>query len=347
MVDRLINTSEKRGIDETKYIKNDEQPEMEELEDELEPIEKTTPEELTKQIDTKELHKDEEQEYLMKALNESDPNLIAWVKYNAIGLKQKEGKKLTKNEKLYLKDMKALYDLEQQKANKETAKEADNEEKKEEVMQEYNKTKELNPQKIDSVIVNDTKQTLRGGDSLPKVLKFAFLMKKAKKKGGKILVKVTRDRRVLLEWTNKELSFVEFWVIDEKGNNIPEVTRFSEYKYNYEGSPIPVLFAIQGYAEGYDFFDNLGKDITSEMVSRIASRARHAGFLEGVRLQDKQAKKGLFDSLPLPVLMIAIIGMCIVMIYFLYMMYDDMTTMRLMIESLKTAAQTGAIVVGR
>ena len=345
MVKRLINTSKKRGIDESKYIKDDEEAEMGELEeDNL--IEETTPEQLTKEIDTKDLHKDEEQEYLMKALNDSDPNLVAWVKYNALGLKQKEGKKLSKEETLYLTDMNKLYELERQNELKENAKEIDNEEKKEEVMKEYNKTKKLEPTKIDKVIVNTEKQTLRGGDSIPKILKFAFLMKKAKKKGGKILVKVTRDRQVLLEWTNKELSFVEFWVTDEKGNQIPEVTRFSEYKYNYEGSPIPVLFAIQGYAEGFDFFDNFRKDITSEMVSRIASRARHAGFLEGVRLQDKQAKKNPFENIA-PYLPIIIIVMCVAMIYFLYMMYEDQTKMLEAIASLKNAAQAGAIVVGR
>ena len=341
MAKRLINTSEKRGIDETKYTQEDE---MEELDEDI--TETITPEELTKEIDTKEIHKDEEKEYLLKALeNESDPNLIAYIKYNAIGLKEKEGKKLSKDEKLYLEDMKKLYELEQQKELNETAKERDNEEKKQEVMQEYEKTKELNPSKIDKVIVSNEKQTLKGGDSIPKILKFAFMMKKAKKKGGKILVKVTRDRRVLLEWTNKELSFVEFWVTDEKGNNIPEVTRFSEYKYNYEGSPIPVLFAIQGYAEGYDFFDNFRKDITSEMVSRIASRARHAGFLEGVRLQDKQSKANPLDNI-LPYLPIIIIIMCIAMIYFLYMMYQDQTKILEAISSLKNAAQAGAIVVG-
>jgi len=240
-------------------------------------------------------------------------------------------------------DMNAMYDAEKKQEESETGKLVENEEAKKRVMEEYEKTRSIYPERIDSVLENN-KSRLRGADSLPKILKFAFLMKKAKKKGGKILVKVTRDRQVILEWTLKELNFVEFWVKDEKGNMIPEVTRFNEYKYNYEGSPIPVLFAIQGYAEGFDFFDNFRKDITSEMVSRIASRARHAGFLEGVRLQEKGQKKDTLTEL-MPYIMIGIALIMIVVAYLCYQIYTDNTQILNSLNAIKAAPNVVPLVV--
>jgi len=343
VANRIINTSEKRGIDESKYSIQEEKEDMEEWDADIPESKIPAPEELTKEIEKKEINKNEDSDYLLKAIEDTDEGVAALLRYQAIGLKLKDNKKISLEEKQFMKDMNEMYDAERKQEEAETGKLVENEEAKKQVMEEYNKLKLEHPERIDAVL-EANKNKLVGSSSIPKILKFAFLMKKAKKKGGKILVKVTRDRQVILEWTLKELNFVEFWVKDEKGNMIPEVIRFNEYKYNYEGSPIPVLFAIQGYAEGFDFFDNFRKDITSEMVSRIASRARHAGFLEGVRLQDKNQKKGGLESI-LPYLPIIITVMCIAMIYFLYMMYQDQTKMLEAIQQLQAAANAGVMVV--
>jgi len=344
VADRLINTSEKRGIDESKYNKEDDSKDMEEWDADIEETPTLPPDELTKEIEKKDINKNDNAEYLLRALEDTDEGVAALLKYQAIGLKLKDGKKIDHEEKQFMKDMNKMYDAERKQEEAETGKLVENEEAKKEVMQDYKKMRQTSPEKID-VVNADNKVKLRGGDSIPKILKFALLMKKAKKKGGKILVKVTRDRQVILEWTIKELSFVEFWVKDEKGNMIPEVTRFNEYKYNYEGSPIPVLFAIQGYAEGFDFFDNFRKDITSEMVSRIASRARHAGFLEGVRLQDKNQKENKLEKL-MPFMVVAILIIMGIVAYLCYSIYEDNTQILNALEAIKTTAQTGVQVIG-
>lgn len=278
--------------------------------------------------------KDEEKEWLMKALDSNqDPNLQAYLKYQALGLKQKEGKPLTQDETLFLADMNKMYEVEAQQQALQEQKIKEDEELKARVLEDYEKTKASSPEKIDSV---DKSLKITGGESLPRLLKFALLMKKAKKKGGKLVVKVTRDRKVMIEWTNKPLAFVEFWTTDEKGSQVPEVTRFNEYKYNYEGTPIPVLFAIQGYAEGFDFFDEFRKDITSEMVSRIASRARHSGFLEGINQRDSEKKKGMFAGLE-PFMPIIILGGFILMIFMMYLLYGEVTNMIKEVEAVKQA----------
>lgn len=278
--------------------------------------------------------KDEEKEWLMKALDSNqDPNLQAYLKYQALGLKQKEGKLLTQDETLFLADMNKMYEVEAQQQALQEQKIKEDEELKARVLEDYEKTKASSPEKIDSV---DKSLKITGGESLPRILKFALLMKKAKKKGGKLVVKVTRDRKVMIEWTNKPLAFVEFWTTDEKGSQVPEVTRFNEYKYNYEGTPIPVLFAIQGYAEGFDFFDEFRKDITSEMVSRIASRARHSGFLEGINQRDSEKNKGMFAGLE-PFMPIIILGGFILMIFMLYLLYGEVTNMIKEVEAVKQA----------
>lgn len=278
--------------------------------------------------------KDEEKEWLMKALDSNqDPNLQAYLKYQALGLKQKEGKPLTQDETLFLADMNKMYEVEAQQQALQEQKIKEDEELKARVLEDYEKTKASSPEKIDSV---DKSLKITGGESLPRLLKFALLMKKAKKKGGKLVVKVTRDRKVMIEWTNKPLAFVEFWTTDEKGSQVPEVTRFNEYKYNYEGTPIPVLFAIQGYAEGFDFFDEFRKDITSEMVSRIASRARHSGFLEGINQRDSEKNKGMFAGLE-PFMPIIILGGFILMIFMLYLLYGEVTNMIKEVEAVKQA----------
>ncbi len=278
--------------------------------------------------------KDEEKEWLMKALDSNqDPNLQAYLKYQALGLKQKEGKPLTQDETLFLADMNKMYEVEAQQQALQEQKIKEDEELKARVLEDYEKTKASSPEKIDSV---DKSLKITGGESLPRLLKFALLMKKAKKKGGKLVVKVTRDRKVMIEWTNKPLAFVEFWTTDEKGSQVPEVTRFNEYKYNYEGTPIPVLFAIQGYAEGFDFFDEFRKDITSEMVSRIASRARHSGFLEGINQRDSEKNKGMFAGLE-PFMPIIILGGFILMIFMMYLLYGEVTNMIKEVEAVKQA----------
>ena len=292
-------------------------------------------------VNTIEKHKDEEKEYLLQALEEGDQDLLYHVKYKALGKKQAEGKPLTKEESAFMQEMNRLYTLEQQKLEAQKMLEEENEKKKAEVMEEYQELKQTDPTKIDAVM---EQKGLRGGDSIPKLLKFAIQMKMAKKKGGKVLVKVTRDRRVIIEWTMKDLHFVEFYTKDEKGNLIPEVTRFNEYKYNYEGSPIPVLFAIQGYAEGYDFFDEFRKDITSEMVSRISSRSYHAGYLEGINLSEKKAPKGFLENLAPLMPIIMILGF-LLMGWLLYMMYDEIQAMQMVVEQFRqTASQLPQVV---
>jgi hypothetical protein len=313
-------------------IKQTEHEELEEddLEDNPEPeIEIETPQKI---------NPDEEKDYLIKALEAGDENVVAWVKYNAIGLKQKEGKKITDDEKQFMEDMNKMFAMDKQIEEQQQAAKENDEELKAKVLEEYNIVKSADPSKIDSIKKED--KNYKGGDSLPKLLKFALAMKQVKKKGGKVLVKITRDRQFFIEWTNKDIAFITFPSKDEKGNIVQEITRFQEYKYTYEGSPVPVLFAVQGYSQGFDFFDKYKKDITSEMVSRIASRAYHSGYLEGVNLKDKGSNKnGLLSALTEFMPLILVIGL-VVIAWMLWQNYESMKAVYTAVQLMQSQVNT-------
>jgi hypothetical protein len=261
---------------------------------------------------------------------EQDEELKSILEYKRLELKKINGEELTPEElvwKTNLEDqIKKEKEAEKQKAYvEEEQKRQEKENKvKEKVMQEYKKTKQNNPDEIIQVRREDV--SLTGGTSIPKLLSFIVKMKRAKKKGGKVLVQVFRDRKVSIKWTLNDVKFVEFLSTDENGNTLEEVTRFSEYNYNFEGTPIPVLFAVQGYAEGFDFFSEFRKDLTSEMVSRLVMRGFHAGYLKGIEHKSKKDKANPFASLE-PWMPIIIIGGFFVMAYILYTMYGEFTQM--------------------
>lgn len=87
------------------------------------------------------------------------------------------------------------------------------------------------------------------------------------------------------------------------------------------------------------------KDLSSEFVSGLVMEAYNLGFKDGLVLTDKKTKGNPLEDL-MKFLPIIITLMCIAMIYFLYMMYQDQTKMLESIQSLKNIAQAGAIVVG-
>jgi len=282
-----------------------------------------------------------EAQYLQEALENADPDLKAWVKYNALGVKQKDGVKLTKEETEFLEAMNQAYAIEQARQEKVQRELEADQANKDKIKEQFEKAKLEEPYKID---YHRDNQKLVGGDSIPKLLKFAFTLKKAKKKGGRILIKITRQKNVSFEWTMKDINFVEFYNKDEKGNVIPEITRVTKIDYNYEGSPIPVLFAVQGYYENWDFYNEFRKDITSEMMARIASRSRHAGYLEGINQREDSKPKNPLEGI-LMYLPLIIVVVCLIMLWLVYSMYGEMQQMVIVVDSLKNSVPTGAMVV--
>jgi ATP-dependent Zn protease len=275
------------------------------------------------------------------SLIEEDEDLKKWLEYKRLQTKEKNGLALTPEELQFKKDIEELQqkenqaEVEQERILKEQAdlqKEHD-----EKLRQEYLQTKQENPGKI--VQANEQEMSLSGGDSIPKLLGFIIAMKKAKKKGGKVLVQVFRNRKVLIKWTLNEVTFVEFFTKDEKGNELMEITRFSEYPYSYEGSPIPVLFAVQGYAEGFDFFSEFRKDLSSEMVSRLVTRAWHSGYLKGAEVAQPKNKNGMLGALTEWMPIILVIGL-LVMGWLMYQMYGSMNEMYQTVQVMQSQMNT-------
>lgn len=265
-----------------------------------------------------------------------NPELRNYIEYMWLKQKVASGQPLTPEEQQLKNDydlLAAKETLANKEAEEKAIREAERQSKlQKEILMEYAETKQKAPQKI--VTVRESDVTLSGGTSIPKLMKFILTLNKAKKKGGKVLVQVFRSRKVLVKWTASDITFVEFYTTDEKGNELMEVTRFSEYPYSFEGTPIPVLFAVQGYAEGFDFFSEFRKDLSSEMVSRLITRAFHAGYLKGAEVAQPNKKNGMLEGL-MAFTPIILIGGFAIMGYLLYTMYNDNTMMLKSMEQMQ------------
>jgi len=276
------------------------------------------------------------------------PELKQDLDYILIQNKLKESKQLTNKEI----DFKIVYEEAKQKEIEfeETTKQKmqfeidQQKEIQEKIDKEYNEFKEKQPDKVEVI---DTKNIISLNNSsnfLQIALNWTKLIK-AKKKGGKIFVKVLRGKKVSFEYTNKDIHFVEFWSTNTRGDRIKEITRVSQHNYSFNGTSVPVIFAIQGFFESWDFYSEFKKDLSAEYVSGVVMEAYNLGFKDGLILNDKEKNKGGLESI-LPYLPIIITVMCIAMIYFLYMMYQDQTKMLEAIQQLQAVANAGVMVVG-
>lgn len=289
----------------------------------------------------KDVPKPQKEDKDYSAIIEDSPELKQYLEYTRIKKKFEAGQPLTQKEaqfKVEL-DKAVVREKEVEEIQERTAQEQQAKQKQiqEEIMREYQATKNKSPEKI--LKVSELEITLSGGESIPKLLSFVFAMKKARKKGGKVLVQVFRSRKVMVKWTNKDISFVEFYTTDEKGNELMEVTRFSEYPYSFEGTPIPVLFAVQGYAEGFDFFSEFRKDLSSEMVNRLITRSFHAGYMKGAEVSQPKKKNDFLASLLEFTPIICIAGFFVVG-YLVYTMSQDN---KVMLESVLAMKNTLAV----
>ena len=325
----MLNIAEKIGVDPSKINGPndlDEEYNEEDYSQEVDETQDVTPEDT---MDAKELEEETKEDYTEqeKIVNE----------YQRLRKKIADKEELTPEELAWKNEIEKLY-MEEQSAEEKQEEQAATEKKRQEeikaeVIREYNETKAKNPEKI--LKTTEQEAILTGSESLPKILSLVFKLKKARKKGGKILIQVFRNRKVILKWTRNDISFVEFWSKDENGNDLIEITRFSEYKYLFEGTPIPVLFAVQGYAEGFDFFSEFRKDLTSEVVSRLLMRSYIAGYVKGAEIKQDTKKKGMLEGLQ-PLMPVIIIGGFILLAYLIYMMYGEMQDMIEAMNALKT-----------
>jgi len=336
MANRLINTSKERGIDEEKI--NSDTPE----EAEEEPVgitDKTPPSVEEKTIETPQELLDTKKAINFEEMSEEEIQ----TKYLEILEKAEKKEKLSQIEIDFKEKVDAAIAKSEEKANIEYQKKLLEEkeidlQKREDFLKEFIKTKTENPNSV--IQSKDSDITLTGGSSIPKAIKFFLQMRKAKKKGGKVLVQVFRNKKVTISWTASDITYVEFHTTDENHNELIEVTRFNEFIYTYEGTPIPVLFAIQGVAEGYNFFESFRKDITSEMVSRLTTRAYHAGYTKGAELVNPNNNKNDILALLTNIMPIIMIIGFIVCGYLLWTQYDSMKAMYAMMQSMQATINT-------
>jgi len=318
---RIINTSAMRGINESKILENNKEEDEQLGLDEAEYEEKRNPPIIVEDEDLNEIP-NSEKDY-MKDIIDSDPVLKAGLTYAALKRKEKtEG--LREDEKEFMhnyEESQAAQEAETVEKMKNDALAKDIEDQRQAMMKEYYETKKNDPSKV--ATLDEQKLALSGEESFFQILKFVKLLKKAKKSGGKVLVQVFKSRRVLFQYTQEDLQFVEFFSRDEKGNTVLDVCRFSEYKYSMDGSPMPVLFAVQGFAEGFDFYDSFRKNLDSETVNNLMIRSYHAGFLKGAEIREPEAQNDFMEKWA-PILMVVAIVAVIITLYFGYMTYDKL-----------------------
>lgn len=205
------------------------------------------------------------------------------------------------------------------------------------INKEYEEYKIKHPETIETY--DDKSLSLKGSDNFLKVALTFMMLKKSKKKGGKIFIKVARPKKVSIEWTTKDIRFVEFWSTNERGDKVKEVSRVNQYEYTFEGTSIPVIFAIQGFAEAWDFYSEFKKDLSSEVVSGIAMEAYNTGYKDGLVVSDKKESKGFLMFLEQWMPLILIIGLAVIG-WLLWQNYESMKEVYMAIQIMQNQINT-------
>ena len=304
-----------------------------------EPIKAPTEKELQKELeedtydDSEEFIEEEEHKEKKKAKQndyseviEVMPELKQDLDYLLIAKKIKAGEKVSK------KDLEFVQVYEDAKKREAEFEEATNQklleeqerqkELQERINQEYEEYKSKHPETIETY--DEKSITMKGSDNFLKVAMTFMALKKSHQKGGKIFIKVARPKKVSIEWTTKDVRFVEFWSTNERGDKVKEVSRVNQYEYTFEGTPVPVIFAVQGFAESWDFYSEFKKDLSSEVVSGIAMEAYNTGYKYGLVVSDKKGKNGLLSALT-EFMPLILIGGLLIIGWLMYQMYGDMT----------------------
>jgi hypothetical protein len=277
---------------------------------------------------------------------EAMPELKQDLDYLLIINKIKNGEKISPKEqefKMVYEDAKRkeqMFALQQEQKMREE--EERQKELQEQINKEYEELRAKNPEKIET---HDSNKALsvKGSDNFLKIAMTFLSLRKMNKKGGKIFIKVSRPKKVSIEWTTKDIRFVEFWSTNERGDKVKEVSRVNQYQYTFEGTSIPVIFAIQGFAEAWDFYSEFKKDLSSEIVSGIAMEAYNTGYKDGLVVSDKKKGSGLLGFLTEFMPLILVVGLLIIG-YLLYQNYQSMAavynTVQIMQGQLATIAPT-------
>jgi hypothetical protein len=270
---------------------------------------------------------------------EDMPELKFDLEYLRIKSKFDSGKDLTVKETTFKEqyELAKYKEIEQQELQ-------DKQYEEEQLNKEFEEFKKQHPDKVESV---DTTRdfSMVGSENFLKVAMMFLKLKKTKKKGGKIFVKVARPKKVSFEYTNKDLKYIEFWGKNERNEPVKEVTRVTEYQYSFNGTSIPVVFAIQGVPISYDFYSGMKKDLSSEFVSGLVMEAYNLGYKDGTLLIDKNKKNNTLLEL-MPYLVVAILVIMGIVAYLCYSIYQDNTQILNALEAIKNTAQVGVQVVG-
>lgn len=335
-IDEVKQSIEKPVEEKKEETKPEPEEEYDYIEDDEIPIKE--------EEEIKENKKEKQQDYTQ--VIEEMPELKQDLDYLLITNKIKEGKKITKKEEeykqIYEEAKKKEQEFEIATEQKQLEEQERQKELQEQINKEYEEYKQKHPETIETY--DDKAITLKGSDNFLKVALTFLQLKKSHKKGGKIFIKVARPKKVSIEWTTKDIRFVEFWSTNERGDKVKEVSRVNQYEYTFEGTSIPVIFAIQGFAEAWDFYSEFKKDLSSEIVSGIAMEAYNTGYKDGLVVSDKKNDKGMLAFLEQYMPLILIAGFAIIA-YFMYTMYGDMAATYKMVQVMQAQMNTLAPVI--
>lgn len=275
------------------------------------------------------------------------PELKFDLEYLRIKNKFDNGKELTQKETEFKEQYELAKLKEQEQIELQEKEYLDQQERQKDLQlqinKEYEEFKIKHPDKVETI---DSSKifSMTGSENFLKVALMFLKLKKTKTKGGKIFVKVARPKKVSFEYTNKDLKYIEFWGKNERNEPIKEVTRVTEYQYSFNGTSIPVVFAIQGVPISYDFYSGMKKDLSSEFVSGLVMEAYNLGYKDGCLLIDKNAKKDRLTEL-MPFMIVGILVIMGIVAYLCYAMYQDNTKILNALEALKITAEAGAMVL--
>jgi len=238
---------------------------------------------------------------------------------NLIKNKLNKKEKLTDEQALFLamhKERVLKRKEEEQKLIQQLTKQTKEKEKKE-LIKEYDSAPEE-----EKITAKQTGKAI-GPSGLSKFLastKIKKVNKKARTKGGEIIIKGHIGKGYEILWSRKPVRYVEFISKNEQGEEVRNITRIVKTKGHLKGSSIPVHLCLEGIADSFDPFEGLETNLSAEYFNKLLMGQFQSGLAVGLAIKPKKADRSLERFMP--IILIAVVGCMIILIYFMSQIWE-------------------------
>ncbi|MEO5350121.1 MAG: hypothetical protein H7836_10800 [Magnetococcus sp. YQC-3] len=145
--------------------------------------------------------------------------------------------------------------------------------------------------------------------------------KKARRKGGEIIIKGNIGKGYEIVWSKNPVRFVEFFSKNEQGELVRNVTRITKTKGHLKGSSIPVHLCLEGVANSIDPFEGIETNMSAEYYNKLLMGQWQSGYAAGVAIKQEGQGMDKFAKF-MPILMLVVVGCLIILIYMMSQIWE-------------------------